>query len=94
MISIKSNYDGNGACIKCPNCKSRNINQKVLDTIEGNVCEYQEYCGDCQKVVGYWAYGSNDPSFKLNDPSLQMFFYRVRMYVLDLIKRKKDYDPY
>ncbi len=34
---------------------------RIVDKIEGTVCEY-EIIGRGGKVVGYWAYGSYDPS--------------------------------
>lgn len=94
LRSIKSNYDSDGACIKCPNCKSTEINQHVVDSINGYASEIEEYCNNCKKRVGYWAYGSYDPCFKLGDPSLQMLWVRVRMRLREMFKRNKDYGTF
>ena len=62
-------YDERGAPIKCFNCGGTRQNQivrGVIDVIQGQgpVCEYEILCGDCRVPIGYWAYGSFDPSYK------------------------------
>lgn len=68
--SLERNYDKHGECLKCPFCSKDNLTTVVKDTIESTVCEYETHCQDCSKVVGYWAYGGNDPCFKFYDRSL------------------------
>lgn len=42
------------------------ITTKVIDRIEGTVCEL-EYRGRFNKVVGYWAYGYFDPELPFKE---------------------------
>jgi len=52
-----------GRPIKCSGCGSENIKSTVKDRMEYIVCEKQYYCADCDKIVGYWAYGWFDPEY-------------------------------
>ena len=38
-----------------------NTYEEVVDTISGIVCEKEVRCKNCNKLVGYWAYGGYEP---------------------------------
>jgi hypothetical protein len=47
--------------ILCPLCNTNPIHESIVEWIEGTVCEREYICLKCG-TVGYWAYGSFDPS--------------------------------
>lgn len=65
-----------GSCLRCPVCGSYDIDQRVISRLEYTPTEIAEYCGDCKTCVSYWAYGSWDPAFYVNDKSIEMMIRR------------------
>lgn len=64
-------YDKDGCPIRCPECGSSHIVDKVEDMIDacyGPVSEMSYACGGCMQLIGYWAYGSYDPAFSRKPP--------------------------
>lgn len=59
MYSITRNYDNKGKCIRCPECKSTDIDLQITFTDEGHLAEADQYCKDCLTKVGYYSYGSH-----------------------------------
>jgi hypothetical protein len=58
-IQIEQGYIKlDGTPIKCTNCESKNIGIRNEQYIANNLCEYEEYCKDCNTILGYWGYGS------------------------------------
>lgn len=72
MYSITRNYDDKGSCIRCPECKSTDIDLQVTFTDEGHLVEADQYCKNCLTKVGYYSYGSH----------LMIKVYRLYMGVL------------
>jgi hypothetical protein len=61
-------YTENGAPVKCWKCggtKQREEVRSMVDVLygQGPVCEYEVFCAECGTAIGYWAYGSFDPSY-------------------------------
>lgn len=55
---VKNGYiKEDGTPIKC-HCGGEELEQKITDTIEGHVCEYDMGCIKCGKVCGTWSYGN------------------------------------
>lgn len=72
MYSITRNYDNKGKCIRCPECKSTDIDLQITFTCEGHLAEADQYCKDCLTKVGYYSY----------DPHSMIKVYRLYMSVL------------
>lgn len=67
-MNVSDYFDDDGASIKCPKCQSIKFTEKILGVVDvyqgmGPTCE-AEYICECGEIVGFWAYGSWDPSFK------------------------------
>lgn len=77
-FSIRSNYDKNGKCVRCPACHGKEFKEEITSTIEYTVCENYVICCTCGREVNYWAYGYYDPYYKINDPSLEMLLVRLK----------------
>lgn len=57
-------YQENCCPIKCLKCQSTELEDRILDTLDGHtILEYSIHCSGCGTMVGYWAYGYFDPSF-------------------------------
>lgn len=61
---IKRGYiDKDLTPLKCPYCKSHNIetcNEQIggWNIPDGCLTEYDARCKDCDEIIGHWAYGS------------------------------------
>lgn len=80
--SIRSNYNKDSECIRCPGCGGKDFDEHVLDRIDGYMtapCETEIRCCDCHEIVNFWAYGSFDPYFKFNDRSWEMFWHGLTL---------------
>ncbi len=83
LWSIRSNYDTDGECVRCPDCGGK----EFKDTVTATVYEYQPseidtHCENCGAYVNFWAYGSFDPCFKFNDRSQNISQLRSLNYKL------------
>jgi len=43
--------------VKCLQCNSLSVKDKVTSTDDGHLSEYERSCKDCGNVMGYWAHG-------------------------------------
>lgn len=77
MYSITRNYDNKGKCIRCPECKSTDIDLQITFTDEGHLAEADQYCKNCLTKVGYYSYGCYEPCFSFNDKSLPALYERI-----------------
>jgi len=59
-------YGEDGKPIKCTCCNGNTFYSVSKDDLNGQVTEYEIICSTCDETVGYWAYGSFDPSFMNN----------------------------
>ena len=50
-------YSESGRPTKCTECESVIIKDKVVDSIKGQPCEKNIFCGSCNAHLGYWSYG-------------------------------------
>lgn len=57
-------YDSEGCPVCCPFCYSKKINDSIQSIDGGIASEIQYHCSRCKNIIGYWAYGSYDPSYK------------------------------
>jgi hypothetical protein len=65
MIFMLSDYYGeDDGPIKCYHCDSTDIDHITRDITANVISEYSCVCQNCQQVIGYWAFGYYDPSFK------------------------------
>ena len=44
--------------IKCPNCKSNNYKDKIIDRNESTIMEMERICKECNFSFGYWVTGN------------------------------------
>ena len=56
-------YSEEGYPHRCPHCEGVDIGCRVLDRIEGTVCEEEYFCESCGEIIGLWAYGYWDPAY-------------------------------
>jgi len=61
--AIAAYFKEDGQPIKCPQCGSVDLKERVTDMIEHTVCETEVKCANGH-YLGHWAYGSWDPSFE------------------------------
>lgn len=50
-----------GTPTMCPECLGNEFYDKVIDTIQGQACEYETICKSCDYTCGYWSYGNYMP---------------------------------
>lgn len=89
VYSIKSNYNKNGKCLRCPFCHGKKFESVIKDVISGIVSEREIVCSDCGNVVNYWAYGFYDPAFRNYDRSLAMLFVRMKDNIHAVLHKRK-----
>ena len=70
MDNVDQYFEPDGAPIRCPKCGSTKTTEKVISVVDvyqgmGPTCEAECYC-ECGECVGYWAYGSWDPHFRMD----------------------------
>ena len=61
--SLKEFYTEEGEPIKCINCGATAIKTKTMGWEANVVSEVQYFCGSCEEIIAYWAYGYFDPSY-------------------------------
>jgi hypothetical protein len=66
-MNVSNYFDDDGAPVKCPKCQSIKFTEKILGVVD--VYHEAEYICECGEIVGFWAYGSWDPSFKDGTPN-------------------------
>ena len=60
---------------RCHHCLYDKLQNEVVSTSNGIVCEEKEICLKCRKIVTYWAYGSFDDPFPYMDTKWKRFKY-------------------
>ena len=50
-------YAKDGAPIRCFECGSKDLAEKVTDHLDWLPCEKITYCCDCRDKLNYWAHG-------------------------------------
>ena len=65
-LFIDRYYTIEGMPKRCVYCGCTTIYERAKDTVQNHVSEFECECCECCKIVGYWAHGWYDPSFRNN----------------------------
>lgn len=61
MKNITKYFSSNSKPIKCFHCGSTRFYDKIIDTINNEICEKERCCKECGKTLNVWSYGNWDP---------------------------------
>ncbi len=56
-------YNDNNEPLHCMFCESSDISNVTVSIDAGHISEYKVICNNCNKEIGYWAYGSFDLNY-------------------------------
>ncbi len=70
MMETKTNrnYTEEGQPVRCMHCNSTEIEEVTKSVVANNIAEVSFVCKKCHKEIGYWGYGSYEPSSRHEVP--------------------------
>ena len=82
-------YSESGAPLECVHCGGKKFSTEVVDATGWVLCEYSEYCEECNKQVAYWCYGGyqcDEPLTWIDVIGLGTFRCRISARILSLTR--------
>lgn len=70
-------WEKDGTPIRCFICMCPDYRQLIVDTLDGQLCEYKDECCNCGTYLSYWSYGHYADTEPMSDRDILEISYKV-----------------